>query len=102
MRFPTRGHPDIDPTSMHPLLEESGDIHRDAMAATTSSLAEMVELGNERRGAGIEPGETSAFVPRRNDGLTGAFNTAITQLNGKQQTAPDPRCCRSSTRPSPA
>ncbi len=74
MRFPTRGHPDIDPGELRPLLEESQDLHADSMAETGESLAEMVELGHEQRASGpADPEEGQAFAAARDRNLAGAF-----------------------------
>jgi len=40
--------PDVDPGAMRDLLEESRDLHRDAMVTTTAALDGLVELGHER------------------------------------------------------
>ena len=44
MTFRSSGLGDIDEGSMHPLLEESRDLHADSMADVSGPLAEMVEL----------------------------------------------------------
>jgi hypothetical protein len=69
----TRGHPDIDERELRPLLEASRDVHADAMVATVDSLDEMVELGHERRAAGIEPEEAATFSENRDHLLPPAF-----------------------------
>lgn len=74
MRRRTRDHPDIDTEALAPLLEQSQDLHSDSMAATRSSLAEMVEVGQERRsGAEADPDETRAFSAERNRLMPDAF-----------------------------
>ena len=43
---------DIDPLAMGVLIEESEDVHHDAMGTTARALDEMVESGNEARAHG--------------------------------------------------
>ena len=53
------------------------------VVTTPSPLAEMVELGHERRAAGeIDPDETAAFVRRARRHLTGAFGG---KLSGRRR-----------------
>ena len=47
----------IDETRLRDLLEQSQDLHADAMTATTSSLDELVEIGHDDR---RDPGTTVA------------------------------------------
>jgi len=48
------------------LIEESEDMQADAMKATREPLAELVELGRERRAReGVDPDEISAFATER-------------------------------------
>jgi Ferritin-like domain len=83
MLFRSRGLPDVDDRLLHPLLEESRDLHADSMVTTTESLAEMVELGRSRRHAGpIDPDETAAFVSDRDRNLTGAFSGKLLAAAG--------------------
>ena len=83
MRFRTRGFPDVDEGSLQPLLEESADLHADSMAATNESLAEMVELGHERRATGdLDAEETAAFATERDRNLAGAFGGKILAAAG--------------------
>src|SRR5665213_2619905 len=64
---------DIDPGAMNTLIEESQDIHRDAMAATTMSLDEMVDTGMEARARGeVDLDESREVAARRSRLLTGA------------------------------
>jgi hypothetical protein len=64
---------DIDPGAMSALIEESQDIHRDAMAATTTSLDEMVDTGIEARAHGeVDLDESREVAARRSRLLTGA------------------------------
>jgi hypothetical protein len=83
MKFRTRGLPDVDERSLHPLLEESRDLHADSMAVTTESLTEMVALGHERRSAGgIDPEETFTFAQDRDRNLTNAFGGKLLAAAG--------------------
>jgi rubrerythrin len=64
---------DVDPHAMGDLIEESQDIHHDAMAATAVSLEEMVETGQEARAHGlIDPEESRQVAARRSTMMTGA------------------------------
>lgn len=54
--------PDLDPTAMALLLEESQDVHRDAMVTTTTALDEMVE---SRAGVPVDPDEARESAERR-------------------------------------
>ena len=55
-----------DEGAFEQLLEESDDLHADAMRSTRESLTEMVELGHERRAAGgFDAAETRAFAAER-------------------------------------
>lgn len=65
---------DVDPHAMGVLIEESQDLHHDAMAATTTSLDEMVETGHEARAHGdIDLDESRQVAARRSQLLTGAM-----------------------------
>jgi rubrerythrin len=55
----------LDERALQGLVEDSQDLQSDAMRTTNSSLAEMVELGHERRARGIDPDEIIAFGTRR-------------------------------------
>ncbi len=56
----------LDDRALTGLLEESQDIQSDAMAATTEPLAQMVELGHERRATGgFDPAEAGQFRDER-------------------------------------
>ncbi len=64
---------DVDPHAMGMLIEESQDIHRDAMATTSMSLDEMVETGREARSHGlVDPDESRDVAARRATLMTGA------------------------------
>ena len=64
---------DVDPRAMGSLLEESQDIHHDAMTATGDSLAEMVESGLDARARGeIDPDESREVAAKRTRLMTGA------------------------------
>jgi hypothetical protein len=70
---PEDGAVDIDPRSMGALMEESQDIHHDAMATTVESLDEMVETGVEaRHHQEIDPDEARGVAAKRARLLTGA------------------------------
>jgi hypothetical protein len=67
------GTVDIDPGAMEGLIEESQDIHRDAMVATADSLDEIVETGAETRAHGaVDPDQSREVAARRSRLLTGA------------------------------
>ena len=55
--------PDIDPRAMDALIEESQDLHRDAMVTTVDALDEMVELNHE--GAPVSAARTPVSTDRR-------------------------------------
>jgi len=56
----------LDDRALGGLLEESQDIHADAMTATVEPLSELVELGHERRAnGGSDPDETVRFRGER-------------------------------------
>jgi rubrerythrin len=64
---------DIDPRAMGALIEQSQDIHHDAMQVTDASLSEMVESGMEERAHGaIDPEESRDVAARRSRMMTGA------------------------------
>jgi rubrerythrin len=70
---PDDGQVDVDPRAMGSLIEESQDLHRDAMAATVPALDEMVETGLEARAHGeIDPDESRQVAARRSTLMTGA------------------------------
>jgi hypothetical protein len=55
-----------DGRSLESLLEESKDLHADAMQTTKSATADLVEVGQERRAAGgFDLDETLAWATRR-------------------------------------
>lgn len=67
------GAVDVDPVAMGELIEESQDIHHDAMAATGASLEEMVETGTEARAHGeIDLDESREVAAHRARLMTGA------------------------------
>ena len=68
-----RGRVDVDPGAMASLIEESQDIHHDAMTATVPALRELVETGREARAHGlVDPDESRAVAARRSTVLSGA------------------------------
>ncbi len=52
------------------LLEESEDLHSDAMRTTRAAMADLVEQGQDRRAAGVDPDETAAYQSERSRLLT--------------------------------
>lgn len=56
---------DYDENALEALLEQSNDLHADAMRSSTGQLAEAAEIGHERLAAGIDPDEGRAFAARR-------------------------------------
>jgi len=74
---PTEGPPtDVDPTAMGLLMEESQDLHHDAMVTTRGALDDMVGAGLEARGAtgtaGVDPDESRLVAESRSRTLRGA------------------------------
>jgi rubrerythrin len=67
------GPVDIDRPAMGALIEESEDLHLDAMVTTTAALDEMVEVGMEARAHGdLDPEESRRAADRRSQLMTGA------------------------------
>jgi len=65
---------DIDPRAMGALMEESNDLHHDAMATTAVALGELVETGQETRAhQGIDPDESREVAARRSQLMKGAL-----------------------------
>lgn len=64
---------DVDPQAMSLLIEESHDVHHDAMVTTTAVLDEMVETGQEVRARGdLDLDEAREVAHRRSQLMTGA------------------------------
>jgi rubrerythrin len=64
---------DVDPRAMEVLIEQSQDVHHDAMVTTAESLDEMVETGVESRAhSTVDPDESHEVAARRSRLLTGA------------------------------
>src|SRR5579885_2673428 len=60
----------VDERALRDLLEESEDLHVDAMRQTRRALAHVVEQGEERRAhGGPDPDETRAFHHQRSRAL---------------------------------
>jgi rubrerythrin len=58
---------------MESLIEDSQDIHHDAMVTTAAALDELVETGTEARGhGGIDPDESRQVAAQRSKMMTGA------------------------------
>ncbi len=81
----------VNERELEGLIEQSQDLHADAMVATQDPLDELVELGHERRRQGVEPEEGRDFSEHRRRLLrgnlagtaalaTGAFGVAILAL----------------------
>ncbi len=81
----------LDERALDALVEESQDLHADAMRATDASLDELVELGLERRRDGVDPAESALSVEAAKEGISkgligagalaaGAFGTALLAL----------------------
>jgi len=72
-RSPEEDVVDVDPGAMGSLLEESQDIHHDAMRSTATALDELVETGHEARAHGeIDPDASRDVAARRSALFTGA------------------------------
>lgn len=71
---PEQGTLDVDPRAMNVLLEESQDLHHDAMTVTTTALDELVETGNEARARGsVDLEESRQVASSRAHLVTGAL-----------------------------
>src|SRR5690349_17057489 len=93
---------DIDEGRLDLLIEESDDLHADAMRAVEEPLNDMVEVHHERTArGGIDPDELAAFNERRASGLhispagalaaagLGTALVALTQSPAWAQASPD-------------
>lgn len=61
----------LDDQALGDLVEQSQDLHVDAMRATEESLEELVELGQERRGrADVSPEESALSVEAAKEGIS--------------------------------
>jgi hypothetical protein len=74
----------IDERALEQLVEQSDDVHADAMRATREPLAELTERGLEQRARGGEDREeTRSFESRRNELLRGgAFSGGLLAATG--------------------
>ncbi len=64
---------DIDRRAMGALIEESADLHHDAMSTTSAALDELVETGHEARSRGtVDAGEAREAASSRSPLMTGA------------------------------
>lgn len=71
---PEAGAVDVDPRGLGLLVEESEDLHLDAMATTNVALEEIVEVGHETRARGAEDLDESREVAgRRSRLMSGAL-----------------------------
>lgn len=67
----------VDDRALAALLEESEDLHADAMRTTRDALSNVVEYGEERRAhGGFDPEEAAAYQAARKDGLSRAMTGA--------------------------
>lgn len=91
----------VDEHTLETLIEESEDLHHDAMVATREPLDELVELGHEQRSSGLEPEEGAQYADRRRGLLrgglagtaalaTGAFGAALLALMDTPASAATP------------
>jgi hypothetical protein len=74
----------LDERALEQLIEQSDDVHSDAMRATRAPLAELTERGLEQRAQGGEDlDETRHFQSRRNELLRGtAFSGGLLATAG--------------------
>lgn len=84
------------------LIEQSQDLHADAMAKSRESLAELVETGHERRARGeIDPAESALTAEATREGIhkglvaggslaTAAFGAALVGLTASAAFADTP------------
>jgi hypothetical protein len=64
---------DVDPQAMQQLMEESQDVHHDAMASTRGTLEELVETGRESRAHGaVDLDESRHVASQRSTLVRGA------------------------------
>ncbi len=59
-----RSLPDLDPRAMDDLLEESRDLHSDAMAVTGGALDDLVDVAHDRPAVDVPP-TTAGWSPMR-------------------------------------
>jgi hypothetical protein len=71
-----------DNRALGELLEESQDLQSDAMRATQEPLAELVELGHERRARGIDPDEVRQFGEVRRTAISDRLATGAVAMGG--------------------
>lgn len=67
----------IDPGAMDQLIEQSHDIHSDAMVTTTVALDELVETGLEARAHGDIEEDESRQVAEERSRLIGAATFGV-------------------------
>jgi hypothetical protein len=60
----------IDDLALTALIEESEDLHSDAMRTTRTGLADLVEQGRDRQVVAVDPDEHAAYQNRRSSLLT--------------------------------
>ena len=65
----------IDERALDSLLEQSQDLHADAMASTHTQLDELVEVAHERGNPDPDPEEAASFATARTAGLRAHFPT---------------------------
>jgi hypothetical protein len=66
----------IDETRLRDLLEQSQDLHSDAMNLTTSSLEEFVDIGHDERRVNRADAATEVDEPTRRRALLGGLPTS--------------------------
>jgi len=64
---PQSGAKVIDGSAFDQLIEESQDIHSDAMRDATASLPDLTDLAADRRGEEVDPGEIEAYNQGRSE-----------------------------------
>jgi len=91
----------VNERELEGLIEESQDLHRDAMVSVQDPLDELVELGHQARREGIDPIEVAEQSRQRRSGLrsslagtaalaTGAFGVAMLALLDAPASADTP------------
>ena len=65
----------IDERELGSLLEQSQDLHSDAMTNTRAQLDELVDLAHERGAVDPDPADSAAFATARAAGLRAGFPT---------------------------
>jgi rubrerythrin len=81
----------IDDRALGALIEESDDLHSDAMRVTRTAMSDLVEYGEERRaGGGFDPAETRSYAKGLvGVGIGAAILTALGVRAAAAQSSPD-------------